>query len=326
MALDSDSSGLMAMKRINEMALAEGIIPKILTLGEFKDPDEFLKNRGAVALQERLVEAKTFIDYKIDKIIPKIIPELSDKKLQILEQIFDLLSPLKDDLRATERVLSAAKRLKLQSDPSQIINTYNSYLTKNQPLNGKTTPSTPVVKEQKYFEDEKLAPTLKDEYDHNKTQIEDISKVEKIFLREIVIYPELLTLSAIDELLDFVVHNDVKRYVLRLKELIYEIDESDYSSVMNSIVSNGNYLLSLKETVGGALYRYRPVSLEEKVLSRLVNDLKIKLQLEQLKQKRDNLKMKQKDCDTEETLAVVMRELLLIQQDIEKLKSPQQSK
>jgi DNA primase len=145
--------------------------------------------------------------------------------------------------------------------------------------------------------------------------------VEKLLIRELVAHPDIITHSSIDELLAFVVHNDVKRYVLRLKELIYEIDESDYSSVMGAIVNNGNYPIGLKEAVGGALFRYQPVSLDDKVLNKLTSDLKNRLLLEQLKQKRDDLKKRQKMCDTEEDLAQLMRELLFVQQDIEKLKS-----
>jgi len=327
MALDSDSAGMLAMNRLNRTALAEGVVPKIITLGNFKDPDEFLKNRGPVAFQEIIDTAPAFIDFKLDSVIPEVIPLLSDKKLKILEVVFDLLSPLGEDLRATERVLTASKRLKLQSDSQTILQMYKTFLEKNN-SNSNTRPNrdyvardepmlvepeTPTESAQQV--DVGLPPLLEQEV------LVEISRVEKLLIRELVAHPDIITHSSIDELLAFVVHNDVKRYVLRLKELIYEIDESDYSSVMGAIVNNGNYPIGLKEAVGGALFRYQPVSLDDKVLNKLTSDLKNRLLLEQLKQKRDDLKKRQKMCDTEEDLAQLMRELLFVQQDIEKLKS-----
>ena len=70
-----------------------GILPRYLSFEPAKDPDEFLRKEGRLALMERLEKAPRFLDFLLEKIIPTPIPETIDRKLQVMKEVFAVLAP-----------------------------------------------------------------------------------------------------------------------------------------------------------------------------------------------------------------------------------------
>lgn len=60
-SFDSDGAGVSAAKRALPILKEAGLGVRILNLLPYKDPDEFLKNCGAEALEKRIEEAKKFL-------------------------------------------------------------------------------------------------------------------------------------------------------------------------------------------------------------------------------------------------------------------------
>src|SRR5690606_26350914 len=54
---DSDQAGQFAQERSLPILLSEGLLPKAISLGESKDPDEFLRTNGAEKLKEKIKHA-----------------------------------------------------------------------------------------------------------------------------------------------------------------------------------------------------------------------------------------------------------------------------
>lgn len=129
LALDSDQAGYAAMVRINRQLAEKGIVAKFLEFSPQKDPDEFIQVQGARALQTKIDSAVTALDVLLDKLIPERLPEVVDRKLDILQKVFVVISPLGLSLEATERLIITAKRLGLKSGPEHILKTYEQYLT-----------------------------------------------------------------------------------------------------------------------------------------------------------------------------------------------------
>ena len=142
LALDNDQAGRDASFKANEQFLGHGIIPKIINISPHKDPDEFLQNEGFLGFDKRIQEAQAFIDVIIDSKFPEKIPEILDRRIEILEGFFPILMPLKDSLPATERVMAVAKRLGMTSDPERILNFYKEYVSQKTPKNRKLLVST----------------------------------------------------------------------------------------------------------------------------------------------------------------------------------------
>lgn len=63
---DSDGAGVKAALRAIPMLKAAGISAKVLNMKPFKDPDEFIKNRGPEEFQKRIEEARNSFLYEID--------------------------------------------------------------------------------------------------------------------------------------------------------------------------------------------------------------------------------------------------------------------
>jgi len=308
LSLDNDNAGWKAGERINAQFMEKGVTPLFLDLDPHKDPDDFLVAEGRNAMAKRVEEARPFIDVQLERLIPKDMPELAERKLELLNQIFEVLSPLKDSLSATERAVAWAKKLGLQSDSSTIIRNYSEYIKGN-----KTTsaPSAPAVDfdgpPPGWIEDNPLGGDVHEE----RVKIErQISTVETRLMQNLVQHPELLLLDEMAELLDFVGNDEVKEYILKLRELMYEIDESEYPSIVNSLMSDEHYSAELIAIAGGALYKFRETSLNEKVAHKMIEDIKKKLQVEQLLEEKNFLKQRHLSAQTKEEEKDILSQLM----------------
>lgn len=314
LAMDNDDAGQRANERINNQFLEHGITPKYLDYEEFKDADEFLNAKGHISLKEKIDSAKPFIDVLIERNFPSNIPELAERKLEILQSFYQILSPLGDNLAAKERIASLAKRLGLNSDSATIIDSYLKFVSSQK--NKFITP-------QNYEQNLEKSSTLADE---NLTQNQDqkialfekteITNVEKKLMQFLVQHPELLLESETMELLDFVGSNEVKEYILMLKDLFYEIDESEYESIISQILNDEKYSDEIQTCVGAALYKYYPTTLNEKVRERMILDLKVNLQLESLKSKKEKLKIEYKNITNSQDEHNILQKIKEVEKEI----------
>lgn len=313
LALDSDDAGMSAMQRMNRDLMQEGVLPQHINFHPHKDPDDFLKMEGPLALAEKIDTAPYLIDFLIEKLMPETMPTLSEKKLSLLNEVFELLAPLKEHLRASERILAAAKRLGLRSDPEQILSAYKNYLNDNA-KNRKVVnnPSSKAEIPIKLETVQASQPTEK--------RTKELSTVEKMFLREVIHHPECLNSPYLPEILDFMGHNEVKRIVQWLKNLFYEIEETEYSSIITNYLMNEGYDLNIKEVVGPVLYDYKYLPINEKVANRIMFDVRNKLKISKLAQTRSLLRQKQKTCQDEVQVLHLIEELQKLEEELRHLK------
>lgn len=62
---DSDQAGVNATMKAIDILLIEGVRPKIILLDDFKDPDDFLREKGVKEFESKINLALNHIDYKI---------------------------------------------------------------------------------------------------------------------------------------------------------------------------------------------------------------------------------------------------------------------
>ncbi|PIK14735.1 DNA primase [Halobacteriovorax sp. JY17] len=324
LALDNDNAGWNAAERINKQCLDVGITAKFVDLAPHKDPDDFLNAEGSVELQKRIDQAKAFIDVQIERVIPDRVPELLDAQLAILNQVFSILSPLKASLAATERAAQAARTIGLKSEATQIISNYKEFLSGNQ---APTNFAPPPMDEPEGLITESFHEEISfEEMQYLTGELETIeapalSKIETTFLSELIKHPECLTSDKIGELLDYVSSNEVQKYITRLKELFYEIDESEFVPIVSNFTKNGTFSSALKEVIATALKNYRAISHDDKAVSKIIFDIRKKLEITKLTLKKDEVKMRKKSCTTNEEINELMNELLIIEKEIIKVKA-----
>ena len=334
LALDSDKAGFIAMERMNRQLAEKGIVAKFIEFSPQKDPDEFLQAQGALALQEKIETAIPAFDVLLNKIIPDTLPEVLDRKLEILNQAFELMSPLRSHLAATERVVSLARRLGLKSEASQIVKNYEEYLekieakeknaarfqAKNQNLSTSQVANNYENNSQEIYSSEAQISELELHGEEYISPKQILSKTEKLVLQELVQLPSILSEEKTLELLDFVSNDEVKKYIGKVKKIILEIDESEYSSVISNLINSPEYSEELREAVSSALFKYRVKELDHKTKSRLISDMKKKLQMEKLINKKEEIKKLQQSCTSDEEMTKFLQSLSEVEKSLQALK------
>jgi DNA primase len=329
LALDSDAAGLAAMERANKMFAEKGVTPKYINFTPQKDPDDFLKANGAMAFQEKLDNAPVAFDVLLAQIIPDKLPEVLDRKLEIMNKAFEIISPLHEDLSATERVVTFAKRIGLKNDPTQIVKGYTDFLKKHQnktkihPLK-KEIPS--VIPQDDLLSEIQEEVILDPAFHLDSPPEIYLTKIEKLLVQEIVQLPALLNMDKMNEILDLVTNDEVKKYVGKIRKITMEVDDSEYESVVLNFTNSPEYSIDLREVVSSAFYNYKPKDVDSKTKKRIIFDLKNKLHMELLKNKKDDIKVLQKNCETEEEMIRLLNQLTEIEKSIQILKNSKPEK
>lgn len=318
LGMDNDQAGKNANKKINADFMALGILPRFLDFSPAKDPDEFLLSEGRLAVMERIEKAPLLIDVLIQEVIPEKIPENTNLKISTLHQIFSLVSPLKDHLEATERIINAAKTLRMNSDPATIIQEYKDYLSHQKQ-------KVPRVVEKPKLEDieselEQQASSIIEQREKFMQESGPISKSEKVFLKEIISHPEFLTHLHLDEFLAYIGHTEVKKLIQWLVKIYLEIDDAEYVSIVQDELLNSGYSKDVKGIVTDGLFHYGN-KLNDKVLQRMLKDYKVMLRMDQLKSKRKDLVELQKISQTQTEVDHLLAEISKIDKEILNLKN-----
>lgn len=325
LALDNDSAGYTAAIRINRQFLQVGIIPHYISFAPHKDADDFLKEEGAIALSSKLEDAPAFIDIQFENSLPTTGLDLLDTKLKTLENAFDLISPLGNSLQATERILKWAKRLGLQSAPEKIIENYESFI-KNKTTPARASFSAPEIETTQVppgFEDMDFGP----HFDENPYANEvpntpkPLLKVEETLICALIEHPDCLEHDQMTDLLDFMGSDKVKQYVLRLREIIFEIDIKEFKNFATNLAVE----YGLEEVVKKATNKSNHFKLEKDVAKKIIIDLEKKLVKESLKAKKEILKDKRQSIQTEEELSSLLMEIHQIEKKLYSLNNPKGS-
>ena len=148
-----------------------------------------------------------------------------------------------------------------------------------------------------------------------------LTKGLKNFLKIVILHPECLEHKGLQDALDLVWCDEVKKYVATLRGLYFEIDEAEYPSMVQETLKGDHVPIAIKETVGAMLFHFKHQSLEKEIVNRMLKDIMVSLQLEDLKKRREELKLMQKNSDKIEDVHRILREINKIQKELETIKS-----
>lgn len=319
LGMDSDAAGKKAMQRINADFLATGILPKLLNFEPAKDPDEFLLTEGRLALIERIEKAPILLDVLIQELMPEKMLENLDHKLNTLQRIFELVSPLKEHLSATERVVNAAKDLGLKSDSATILQDYANFLSRQKEKHPVHLEKPKLKEEEELIEEVEIKARNLHEQSISQAVV-PLSKSERLFIREILCHPEFLTHLNRDEFLAFIGHDEVKKLFQWLVNIYSEIDDAEYVPIVQDELQYGNYSKELKDIGTEALFSYGN-RYNEKVIQRMLRDYKLGLQMDLLKSQRQTLIERQRMATKQEEIDLLMREISNLNKEISSLRN-----
>ena len=93
-AYDSDSAGLKAAQRAIGILEKLDVKVKVLRMSGAKDPDEFIKTRGAEAFRKLLEGSENQVDYRLRSVTEKYDLSVDEQKVEFLKEATDLVARL----------------------------------------------------------------------------------------------------------------------------------------------------------------------------------------------------------------------------------------
>lgn len=319
LGMDADEAGQKATQKINAGFMSYGVLPKLLDFSPAKDPDEFLLQQGRLALLERIEKAPTVLDQLLAKALPNPVPEVLEQKILALQQVFQLVAPLKEDLSASERIIHAAKILGLKSDSATILQDYKEFLSRQKEKVMYPSERPKVQAEEEYLKESEIQAQELQEQKHS-NELVPLTKSEKLFIREILCHPEFLTHFNIDDFLAYIGHHEVKRLIHWLVKIYLEIDDAEYVRIVQDELQDGGYSKEIREVGMDALFHYG-TKYNDKVIKRILKDYNLMLRMDQLKTKRKDLVRRQKSSHKQDEVDLILSEISKLDKEILNLKN-----
>lgn len=315
---DQDAAGEIAAKRTLSLFLKHHIQPLRIELLTQKDPDDFLKKEGLIALQNQIKNASPWIDFFLDKLSQTPTGENIDAKLNLLKEAFEILRPLHHELSGSERVINFAKKIGLNSPEGSLLNQFDQYLKDKVNPVWQQEIKSPVNQ----LESPMPAISLPEIPINNLVENESLSKNELYLLKQILKNPELIKLDSFTEVLEFVNNRQVKDLLLFLPKMTAEIEFADYEQTIISFIDERNYAPEIKQLACEVFFQWSPqMQMDEAILKKQFLDLKKKLLIDRLISEKNVLKMNHKNLTTHEELQELLRKVHFIDKKIFELKS-----
>lgn len=113
---DSDGAGKKAALRAVPMLREAGITAKVVDMSPYKDPDEFIKNLGAGAYEERIEQAKAGFYFETDVLENGFDMNDPGQKTKFLHAVAEKLLDFEEDLERNTYLEAVAKRYQIQAE------------------------------------------------------------------------------------------------------------------------------------------------------------------------------------------------------------------
>ncbi len=118
MLFDSDQAGQSATVRSLDLLLEEGMNVKVATLTSGDDPDSFVRKFGAEAFQEKIRQAQSFFDFKLNQLILKHDAKTIEGRAQISMEVLPMINKFHNAVIKFGYLRQLADRLLL---PEQVL-------------------------------------------------------------------------------------------------------------------------------------------------------------------------------------------------------------
>lgn len=123
--LDSDNAGQKASLRILPMALKEGIDISFISLPQGSDPDNYLSKEGPEALINQFKKAYSPMKFAVNIFLPSASSPSPQEKVQILNQIFEIILKCDSSIVQEEYLLEVCHLLNVNRQ--SILIDFNHY-------------------------------------------------------------------------------------------------------------------------------------------------------------------------------------------------------
>jgi len=113
MLYDADPAGEAAMNRSLDLLIEEGMNARIAVLPDKEDPDTHVRTHGLEAFRERVAQAKSIVDFKIDFLTDRYGRQTVEGRSKIASEILPTVARFQDPIARTEAVKTLARALSI---------------------------------------------------------------------------------------------------------------------------------------------------------------------------------------------------------------------
>lgn len=113
---DTDEAGRKAVNRDISVLREAGLKIRLLTLPKGKDPDEYIRDQGAVRFKNLLTQSANDVEYRLSQIGGRFDQNTSDGKVSYLKEAAKLIASLNDALERDVYAGSLAAQLDVTKD------------------------------------------------------------------------------------------------------------------------------------------------------------------------------------------------------------------
>lgn len=113
---DNDEAGKKATLRAGDILYDAGVKVRVLTVTDGKDPDEFIKIKGAEMFALLIENSKPLIEYKIDEARQKYSSDDIDEQADFIEEVSGILAKIKNEAQRELYIVRVADSLKISPD------------------------------------------------------------------------------------------------------------------------------------------------------------------------------------------------------------------
>ena len=141
---DSDEAGIWAALRGIPILRDAGVSSRVVNLKPYKDPDEFIKNMGAEAFEERLGQASDSFMFRVSIAESEFPMDEPQGQNRFFERCAELLLELKDELERNLYIEAIVKKYRGQYGVSveDLRKRVNTLALKGTPAENRTQPKT----------------------------------------------------------------------------------------------------------------------------------------------------------------------------------------
>lgn len=175
LAYDSDEAGVSAAQKAIPLLREVGISVRVINMEPYKDPDEFMKNLGAEAFEERIRQAESSIMFQVRIASSHYDQQDPESRTQFQQEVVKLVAVLQNPMERDNYIEAISNLYFMEKKKlTEAVNKYGKYMTEQ-------------TRYQKVLQEEKPQDTRRREQREQRKQ-----QSQRLLLTWLVNYPEQL--------------------------------------------------------------------------------------------------------------------------------------
>ncbi len=308
---DSDQAGINATDKAVQILSRENIKPKIIVLGDYKDPDDFIRAEGINKFENKVKEAYNYVDYKIYTNRSKYDLDNAEDKIKFTLEMAKLIRGLKNPIEKDVYMDKISKEMDISKSAIEKEVYGNNKRNKNfNNFQGRYMGN-------KNYKKKEISPI--------KAILPSGKFIAEIDLIKLILFDKDFYELVSNELsVDEFNHTECKEIFIVIKEF-YEVDKDVNEDIIyKKLQGNTNIDMSVIDRIFARKVEFSPENVEQ-----IIEDLINKIKLNNIISKRDSIRKEiqileendEKDTKDQERFLELCNDLIFLNKELDLIKN-----